>query len=143
MSDVVKEVNQAASGGSGSSDPMAIDAREKAKLAAQNKEIENAANAARLAGSDSKVLGDMPMPSLANPADKFVPAMVPQVKDGSVGASSEVPQGYDSDVPKDGIDKGKSPEDEFVPKKTPQAKSGSVGPSSEVPQKTDSGKDGI
>jgi hypothetical protein len=135
---VVDDVNKAASGGE-HIDYDKLTEEQKRKILAGEKIIENPANAARLAGSDSKTLGDISAESTTTPSDKFVPEKTPQVKSGSVGPSSEVPQQWDSNVPKDGVDK----QGENIRKKEPQSKNKGVGPSSEVPQQSDKGKDGI
>jgi hypothetical protein len=137
---VADEVNKSVKGGE-PLDPIAIDEAEKKKRLAA-REIENAANAARLAGTDSKTVGEMSAESTATVSDKFVPPKTSQEVSGGLG-STAVPQQWDTSVPQDGIDKSKEPQEKFVPKKKSDEKSGSIGPSSEVPQQTSTGKDGI
>jgi hypothetical protein len=140
MSDVVKEVNEAKSGGK-HIDTMAIDAEEKGKIFAGEKVIVNPINAKRLAGTDEKDAHNLDMESLAGPQDEVVPEKSSDAVTGGLG-STEVKQQWDTSGPKEGVEKDAY---STIPPKFSgqQVKSKGIPSSSEVPQQTDAGKDGI
>jgi hypothetical protein len=137
MSDVVKEINEAKTGGK-KVDVMAIDMAEKAKIMAGEMDIVNPANARRLAGDDSKdvMIGTE---STAGPQDEVVPPKSSDVVTGPLmGMSKGVPQQIDSSGPEDGI------EDAGIDAKFDgSGKPKGVPSSTGVPQQTDKGKDGV
>ena len=142
MSDVVKEVNEAKSGGK-HIDVMAIDAAEKAAIQAGEKVIVNPINAKRLGGTDEKDAHNLDMESLAGPQDEVVPEKSSDTVTGPLsGMSSQVKQQIDSSGPKEGVEKDAY---STIPPKFSgqQVKSKGIPSSSEVPQQTDVGKDGI